>query len=93
MATNPRRNDRLIVAALAALGEDEAALDASRRLIQDRGHALAAVLFEPNLSDSCHSPQYAELVRHVGLTDYWKSTNNIPDICREPRKPEFCAVS
>ena len=93
MARNPRRNDRMIVAALAALGADGAALDASRMLIQDRGHALAAVLFEPNLSDAWASPQYEQLVTRVGLTDYWKSTDNIPDICRQERKPSFCAVA
>ncbi len=92
MAKNPRRNDRMIVAALAALGADAAALDASRMLIHNRGHALAAVLFEPNLSDAWASPQYEQLVTRVGLTDYWKSTNNIPDICREESKPGFCAV-
>ncbi len=93
MAKNPRRNDRLIVAALAALGADGAALDASRRLINDRGHALAAVLFEPNLSDAWRSPQYEQLVTRVGLTDYWKSTSNIPDICRLEEKPGFCALA
>ncbi len=93
MAKNPRRNDRLIVAALAALGADGAALDASRRLINDRGHALAAVLFEPNLSDAWRSPQYEQLVTRVGLTDYWKSTSNIPDICRLEEKPGFCTLA
>lgn len=93
MARNPRRNDRMIVAALAALGADAAALDASRRLIQDRGHALAAVLFEPNLSDAWRSPQYEQLVSRVGLTDYWKSTSNIPDICRQEQKPGFCGAA
>jgi tetratricopeptide (TPR) repeat protein len=93
MARNPRRNDRMIVAALAALDADAAALDASRRLIHDRGHALAAVLFEPNLSDAWSSPQYEQLVTRVGLTDYWKSTNNVPDICREEQKPGFCVLA
>ena len=93
MASNPRRNDRMIVAALAALGADGAALEASRRLIHERGHALAAVLFEPILSDAWASPQYEQLVRRVGLTDYWQATRNVPDICREASKPRFCAVA
>ena len=93
MARNPRRNDRMIVAALGALGADELALEASRRLIHDHGHQLAAVLFEPGLSDAWALPHYAQLVSRVGLMDYWKSTSNIPDICRAERKPGFCAIA
>lgn len=93
MAADPRRNDRLIVAALAALGADAAALDASRNLIRNRDHALAAVLFEPNLSNARGTAQYAQLVTGLGLTGYWEASRHFPDICREARKPAFCPVA
>lgn len=93
LAADPRRNDRLIVAALAALGAERAALDASTNLIRHRDHALAAVLFEPNFSKVQGTAQYAALVSQLGLTGYWKATRHFPDICREVQKPAFCPVA
>ncbi|HET7816306.1 MAG TPA: TIR domain-containing protein [Sphingomicrobium sp.] len=90
MAANPRRNDRLIVAGLAALDADAAAIQAARNLIRERGPTLADVLFEPNLAEASATPNYAALVRQLGLANYWKSTRQIPDICRQFRKPIFC---
>ncbi|HEU4705128.1 MAG TPA: TIR domain-containing protein [Sphingomicrobium sp.] len=90
MASNPRRNDRLIVAGLAALDADGAALQAARNLIRERGPPLADVLFEPNLAEASATPNYAALVRQLGLAGYWQSTRQIPDICRQSRQPTFC---
>ena len=93
MASDPRRNDRLIVAGLAALGADAAALQAARNLIRERGPTLADVLFEPNLAAASGTSNYAALVRQLGLTDYWRSTRQMPDICRQTRKPMFCTAA
>ncbi len=93
MSEDVRRNDRLVVAALAALGADAAAIDAAQRLIAARGHPLADVLFEPNLAAASASPQYSALVGKLGLTDYWRTTKSLPDVCRQDVKPKFCVVA
>ena len=93
LAADPRKNDRLIVGALAALDACDEALAAATRLIRARGHMVADVLFEPNLAGRCHSPAYDALVRNLGLTSYWKSSRIFPDICSKPRKPKFCAAA
>lgn len=90
LAADPRRNDRLIVAGLAALKDDSAALSAANSLVRERGPALADVLFEPNLAAARGSPQYAELVRSLGLARYWQSSGRLPDICEGASAPSFC---
>lgn len=92
LARDSRRNDRLMVGALAALGGHGEALGAAERLIRERGHSLADVLFEPNLAAAAPTPAYARLVGQLGLTDYWKSTSRMPDICRSARMPGFCTA-
>lgn len=91
LASDPRRNDRLVIAALAALGEHAAAIDAAQRLIRARGHMAADVLFEPNLARASGSPDYARLVGGLGLAGYWRSTRSLPDICRGSASPAYCA--
>ena len=91
LASDPRRNDRLVIAALAALGEHAAAIAAAQRLIRARGHMAADVLFEPNLAKASGSPDYARLVGGLGLAGYWRSTRSLPDICRGSASPAYCA--
>lgn len=93
MAADPRRNDRLAVAALAALGAEDAAVDAAHRLIRARGPMLADILFDPNLAAAASSPQYSALVSQLGLAGYWRSTNTMPDICRTRPRPAFCSTA
>lgn len=93
IATDPRRNDRMVVAGLAALGADSAAVDAAQRLIRARGHTVADVLFDPNLAAASQTPHYARLVNELGLASYWNNTENLPDICHGDSKPGFCAVA
>jgi hypothetical protein len=92
-ASDPKRTDRLIVGAIAALRDDNAALEAARRLIANRGHRQADVLFEPNLARSSASPSYALLVNRLGLPGYWRSSRQAPDICRDQTRPNFCGVT
>jgi len=90
---DPRRTDRLIVGALAALRDDRAALDAAGRLIAARGHRYADVLFEPNLASARQSPDYQRVVNKLGLPAYWRSQGHAPDICRDAGRPNFCGVA
>ncbi len=90
---DPRRTDRLIVGALAALGADQAALNAARSLVANRGHRNADVLFEPNLASARQTSGYAALVTALGLTSYWRSTGHKPDVCRDAARPSFCTAA
>jgi len=92
-ASDPKRTDRLIVGALAALGDENSALLAAQRLIASRGHRYADVLFEPNLASARQSALYQALVNRLGLPRYWKSDGHTPDICRDADRPDFCAVA
>ena len=92
-AVDPRYNDRLVVGVLAALGAREAALRAAANLVRTRGLFDAEVLFEPNLAAARGEPAYAELVRRFGLTEYWRSARNVPDVCRDAAKPRFCSLA
>ena len=90
LATNPRRNDRLIVATLAALGAAPEALRAADALVRERGPALSDVLFDPNLAPAWSSPAYAALVQRLGLVSYWRAGGNRPDYCRAAQAPAIC---
>lgn len=91
MSEDPRRNDRLLVAGLAALGAADDAIAAARRLISHNSIWLADVLFEPNLAAAASDPAYGRLVGEIGLADYWRSTGRRPDLCARPGRPAFCA--
>jgi tetratricopeptide (TPR) repeat protein/TolB-like protein len=90
---DPRRNDRVVVAALAALGAREAALRAAANLMRSRGLFHAEILFEPNLAAARQEPGYADLVRNLGLTAYWRAGRHAPDICRDSGRPRFCSLA
>jgi tetratricopeptide (TPR) repeat protein len=92
-AADPRYNDRLVVGTLAALGARDAALKAAANLVRSRGLFDAEVLFEPNLAAARSEPGYAQLVRQLGLTGYWRTARNAPDICRDSARPSFCSIA
>jgi tetratricopeptide (TPR) repeat protein len=92
-ASDPKQNDRLVIGALAALGDQAGAIAGAQRLIAARGHRYADVLFEPNLASARRSPPYAAVVSRLGLTSYWRSHGNAPDICGDAGRPSFCAAA
>lgn len=92
-AVDPRYNDRLVVGTLAALGARAAALKAATNLVRTRGLFDTEVLFEPNLAAAREEPGYAQLVRQLGLTNYWRGARNAPDICRGSARPSFCSFA
>lgn len=92
MSADRRKNDRLVVSALAALGAGPDAIMAARRLIQHNSIWLADVLFDPNLASAASQPAYAQLVAQIGLADYWRSTGRAPDMCNTPQAPTFCGA-
>ena len=90
LASNPRRNDRLVVATLAALGAVPQAVAAADSLIRERGPALSDVLFDPNLAPAWSTPAYVALVQRLGLSAYWRSGGMRPDFCRGSSRPAVC---
>ena len=92
-AADPRYNDRIVVGVLAALGARQSALRAAANLVRARGLFDAEVLFEPNMAQARGDPGYADLVRRLGLTGYWRSAPSPPDICRDPARPGFCSFA
>jgi tetratricopeptide (TPR) repeat protein len=92
-ASDPRYNDRLVVATLAALGARQPALTAAASLVRQRGLFDAEVLFEPHLAAARTEPAYARLVQDLGLTAYWRRARRMPDICRDSGAPAFCSVA
>lgn len=92
LAANTSRNDRLVVTALAALGAGDEALAAADSLIRERGPALSDVLFDPNLAQMRGSPAYSQLLRRLGLLQYWGSGGKRPDLCRGLNAPPFCKL-
>lgn len=93
IASSPRGNNRIMVAALAALGENDAALHAAQQLIAARGPMVADVLFDRNMAKASGTPQYAALVNRLGLADYWKKSRSPPDVCRLVPTSGFCAAA
>lgn len=93
LSLDRRKNDRLVVSALAALGARTEAIDAAARLIEQNSIWVADVLFEPNLAAAAREPAYARLVTRIGLVNYWRSARHAPDLCRNPAAPSFCATS
>lgn len=93
LSLDRRKNDRLVVSALAALGARSEAIEAAARLIEQNSIWVADVLFEPNLAAASRDPAYAQLVTRIGLVDYWRSARHAPDLCRNPVAPSFCAPS
>jgi tetratricopeptide (TPR) repeat protein len=92
-ANDRRYNDKVVVATLAALGARQEAIRAAANLVRTRGLFDAEVLFEPNLAESSGDPSYGNLVRSLGLLDYWRSASNPPDLCRGAEKPAFCSLA
>jgi len=92
-ARDPRYNDKIVVGVLAAMGARNEALKAAANLVRTRGLFDAEVLFEPNMAAARAEPGYADLLRSLGLIDYWRSAPNPPDICRDAARPRLCSLA
>lgn len=90
LAANPRFNDKLVVAMLAALGAHAAAVERAAALIRDRGLWQSEILFEPRLLEADSTPEYQQLVQSLGLAAFWKQSGKFPDLCRTREPPPFC---
>ena len=86
LARDPRGNSRFVTTALAAIGEDRAAIDSAER----NGFWVRGVLFEPTFAGARNNPAFVALVERLGMVRYWRQTRRRPDVCREANAPAFC---
>ncbi|HEV2079116.1 MAG TPA: TIR domain-containing protein [Allosphingosinicella sp.] len=86
------RNNMVVISILAALDAKPEALDAARRFIVEQGTTGAAVLFEPTFAEIRQTPEFAQLVKQLGMSRYWASSRNAPDFCRQT-EADFCRTA
>ncbi|MEA3016169.1 MAG: hypothetical protein QOI38_891 [Sphingomonadales bacterium] len=86
MARDPGTNTRLVTTALAAIGEDRAAIQS----VEANGFWMRGALFEASFARARRDPAFAPLVQRLGLIRYWRQTGRMPDACREANAPPFC---
>ena len=68
--------------------DDELALAALRRALMDLG-AATSLLWVPLRTGARSTPEFRELVKDVGLVDYWRATGNWGDYCRPVDEDDF----
>lgn len=73
-------------------GEGEAILPLLDRRIAKDGPLILPMLFSPAMAQARHSLAFAALTRKYGLIDYWRTSRQPPDFCREAVPPSLCAT-
>lgn len=89
-AAKPTRA-RFTVAALAALGEDAAALQLAAAFATSAGIPPTQLFFQPALAKARTLPQFTALTQQLGLADYWRTSRRPPDMCSAAAPPPVCA--
>lgn len=86
-AEPPNRPSATSALALAALGDDRAALAVTARL---NPFSAQNVLQDPALARARQSPGFAPLAEQVGLVRYWRERGRRPDFCQAADAPALC---
>jgi tetratricopeptide (TPR) repeat protein len=86
LSSEPRTNTATATIALAAVGEDGAAI----RSAAQNGSWRAGILFSPGFRRAGHHPDFAALVGKLGMLRYWRETGRHPDFCKAPDAPALC---
>jgi len=87
VARDPRENTRSVTIALAAIGENRAAIEsAEQNAAYTRG-----VLFDPSFARARHEPAFEALVQRLGMVRYWRQSRHLPDFCKAANAPALCA--
>lgn len=81
----------LTVMALAWSGHDLAAIDAMERRFHVVGYNNSlGSLYSPGFANARQTPEFAAMVRRVGLFDYWRTSHHPPDFCAAAGAPKLC---
>ena len=82
----------LMVAAhwAAYFGDPEFALQLLHGIpLQEPGGVLGIAIWRPGLREARKLPGFKDLVREIGLVDYWRATGNWGDFCRPIGEEDF----
>ena len=78
------------ITALGALGANREALAAVDKLVGPSGSRDQFVLFEPTFDGARRTPEFAAIVKRIGLVQYWRQSKKLPDFCRARNAPSLC---
>jgi hypothetical protein len=70
-------------------GEKDMALEALRRALIERHGPQLLQLWLPSESNVRADPRFKDIVRELGLVDYWRTTGNWGDFCKPVGKDDF----
>jgi hypothetical protein len=74
----------------AYFGDPEFALQLLQGISrQEQGIELGITIWRPVLRNARTLPAYKDLVREIGLVDYWRATGNWGDFCRPLGEDDF----
>lgn len=81
--------DQIVAQLLASVDAPREAFGVAQRILTWR-RAYPAFLWHPGMRAVLDDPGFPELVRQLGLIDYWKRSNSRPDVCGGSGQPAFC---
>ena len=84
------RRNNFFALELAALGQPSRALDALLRWPRQEGSFIAD-MWLPEFADVRALPEFTDLVRRMGLDDYWR-IHGPPDACNHGMPEPFCGI-
>ena len=82
-------HDRIVARLLAILGAPQEAFQITQSLLTNR-RDYPAFLWHPQMRSVLDNPGVPELMKQLGLLDYWKRSHSKPDVCGGSRQPQFC---
>ena len=88
--TSDQADRPLLNTALAALGADREALAMIDKLVGSAGSREQYLLFQPSFNRARGTPEFAAIVKRIGLVQYWRQSKKLPDFCRERNAPPLC---
>jgi TolB-like protein/tetratricopeptide (TPR) repeat protein len=74
---------------LARYGDADAALAAARRGLLASSSGVVSWLWVPVLAEMRRAPAFKDLLRELGLVDYWRATGNWGDVARPRGDDDF----
>jgi hypothetical protein len=70
-------------------GDPELAVAALRRSYLEMGGTIFIVLWHPDLAAARRTASFKDLVRDIGLVDYWRESGDWGDFCRPTGEDDF----
>ena len=81
--------DGIVARLLASLGAPHEAFQITQRLLTAR-RAHTAFLWHPQMRSILDDPGVSEVMKQLGLLDYWRRSHSRPDVCGASGPPQFC---